>query len=1006
MRYYIRIAALITIAALVPSAPLLAQSSGSIRGTVDDDDGSPVAGAAVSVAGPVREATKTDASGTFAFTGLPNGQYDIAVSKGGYQTSASSPIAVSSATPVTLAIILHVASFSSLRTIAAVKSNRESTFNTSTASVNVVTAQAFVQQGATQVTPVLNEIPGIQISYPGASANGAAPGAITFPNIRDGLSYETATLIDGHPLSVGLYGDYVTTFLNPYLLQSAEIIKGPGAMAPQVNYAINGTVNFRTKDPTADPQTFYLAGGSNRNGGEYALGASDTILNGRLGFVFGVAGLWDPSAIRNIPVYFDPGSGAGFLNGVNLYPYGCGQLNPLQNTNPKQFYSRAYNACTVLGTTTVSAPYLNNSELVKLRYKIGERTFLTASYLGSQSWANQSGNTSAVIPAVFTPGAGYRGSLAPGSGVDVLTEAYDGQPQFEENNEPIFQAELSTAVGNDTLLARYYHATIDRNQFTSFSNPFYPYQQTTNLYGTLEGYSSTSIFNGGPQTVDQYNYFNEPEIDKVAGYSLEYTHPFGENDELSFAADTTHSTSVNYYQDVEYGGSQCQYGDYQGNCFNTQTAIPDGAYQNFTTFNLRDRMQLGQRLAATISLYDNVYTSNYPTNCLNATNYVGSNSFKTTCLPNGTLDTWKTGSPYSFVSNTPVNFQSGTTGHFDERLGLEWRPHPQVAVRFSAGSSIAPPFLELLSEANQITPPSHPGPGSYATQTLNSGTLHPETAFGYDVGGDYAFHDGVTFASTDFYLTNLFGQFLTQTFLNGTCPVAVCGVTGVPLYTTQNVNLSNARYEGIEATIKRVPQSGWGFSLAGSTQRGYAYNLPPNFYCGTPSCIPGVPGTYNKNLGIIAGQNYIGEFVNSTGSTSYGVSNQAVPYLQGDAQLNYRFKDGIYLLFGDTLYGKNNSLNEPPFGVAYASFSIPIHGGLAFQASGYNLFNTYSQLFPTFGGGTTVPLANGQVAGTIGNVLGPASYQFVLTNMLGPTPDQQGSRSQSQPNQTPAVTGH
>jgi hypothetical protein len=997
MDRFIRIAAMTGIVALLSSAPVCAQNTGTIRGTVDDDGGAPLAGASIVISGRVREDAKSDAAGGFALSGLPIGAYDITVSKGGFQSATDSGVVVSSTGATVVAIVLHAASFSSLRTIAAVKSSRDSSFNTSTASISVVTAQTFAQQGATQVAPVLNQVPGVQISYPGSAANGAAPGAITFPNIRDGLSYETATLIDGHPLSVGLYGDYVTTFLSPYLLQSAEIIKGPGAMAPQVNYAINGTVNFRTKDPTADPETFYLAGGSNRNGGEYALGASDTILNGRLGFVFGVAGLWDPSAVHNIPVYFDPGSGTGFINGTNLFPYGCGDLNPLQNTNPKQFYSRAFNTCTAVGTTTVSAPYLNSSELFKLKYKIANRTYLTVSYLGSQSWANQSGNTSSVTQSTFSPGAGYHGSLAPGSAVDVLTEAYDAQPEFEENNEPIFQAELSTAIGNDTLLARYYHATIDRNQFTNTNDPFVPYLQQTNLYGTISAYGSTTVFNGGTQNVDTYNYFNEPEIDKIAGYSLEYTHPYGDGDDLTFAVDTTHSTSVNYYQDVAFAGAQCQYGDYQGNCFNTHTYIPDGAYQNYTTFHLRDRMQLGQKLAATISLYENTYASTYPTNCLNATNFVNNTAFHTTCLPNGSLDTWESGSPYTFVSNVPVNFQSGTTGHFDERVGLEWRPQQQVAVRFSAGSSIAPPFLNLLSQANQITPPSHPGPGSFATQTLNSGTLHPETAFGYDVGGDYAFRDGVTFASTDFYLTNLFGQFLTQTYLNGTCPVSSCGAPGIPLYTTQNVNLSNARYEGIEATIKRLPPSGWGFSLAGSTQRGYAYNLPANFYCGTPTCIPGVPSTYNRNLGIIAGQNYIGEYVNSTGSTSDGVSNQAVPYLQGDAQLNYRFKNGIFVLFGDTLYGKNNSLNEPPFGVAYASLNLPIHGGLAFQVSGYNVFNAYPQLFPVFGGGATVPLANGQVAGTIGNILGPARYVFLLTNMLGPTPQ---STTSTQPNQT------
>ena len=100
--------------------------------------------------------------------------------------------------------------------------------------------------------------------YPGSSANGASAGAIAFPNIRNGLSYETATLIDGHPLSVGLYGDYVTTFLNPALLGSAEVIKGPGATAPEVDYAINGTVNFRTKDPDRNGQSRSSAAGATK----------------------------------------------------------------------------------------------------------------------------------------------------------------------------------------------------------------------------------------------------------------------------------------------------------------------------------------------------------------------------------------------------------------------------------------------------------------------------------------------------------------------------------------------------------------------------------------------------------------------------------------------------------------------------------------------------------------------------------------------------------------------
>jgi len=83
--------------------------------------------------------------------------------------------------------------------------------------------------------------------------NNASPGAITFPNIRGALSFETAALIDGHPISVGQYGDYVTTFLNSYILQSVEVIKGSGAASPTISRAIGGTVNFRTIDPSAHP---------------------------------------------------------------------------------------------------------------------------------------------------------------------------------------------------------------------------------------------------------------------------------------------------------------------------------------------------------------------------------------------------------------------------------------------------------------------------------------------------------------------------------------------------------------------------------------------------------------------------------------------------------------------------------------------------------------------------------------------------------------------------------
>lgn len=820
------------------AAPALAQPTaapGAIGGTVSAD-GRPVAGARVTV---LRDGTTasvlTDAEGKYSFATLAPGTYAISVSKGGYDTAREANIYLLAGTSLLVDVRLTASSFSSLTTIANVRTGRGAgVFNTSPAAVDVVSSQTFSMQGAAQVTLVLDQVPGVQISYPGGSANGAATGAITFPNIRNGLSYETASLIDGHPLSVGLYGDYVTTFLNPALLGSTEIIKGPGAMAPEVNYAINGTVNFRTKDPTPDADTFFSAGVTNTGGTQYSLGVSDTIFNGRLGFVVGIAGYNEISWLNNAPVYFDPGTGSGDINGTNTYPYGCNGLNgsssptPLLGTSGTQFYSRVYNGCTALATTTVSSEFDALSELFKLKYKLGNNTSITGSYFGSQTSSNQSGNTSNVIPVVFQPGAGYTGSLKAGSVVDSLSAAYDAQPQFETNNEPIWQLEMNTSfANNDTLLARFYHATIARIQSAGNPDPFQPYPQFTNIYGTLSAFSMP--FNGERTLISQYNYFNDPEIDQLTGYSMQYTHPFGTNNELTASADYTHATSVDYYNDFSFGANQCQLGTIPGGyCYNTSTALPAGAGQDFLTVLLRDREQFTSKFSGTFALYQNVYHSSYPTNCEDTFDTTTTN--QTTCLPDGQLETWTTTSTPSFVSRVPVNFASTTIHHMDPRMGLEWRPHPNVAVRFAAGSSISPPYLAVISQPNgEITPPAHGGPGAVATQIVNAGNLHPETAFGYDLGADYALNDGVTFLRGDIYETNLYGQYLTSTYINGLCPIPICG-KGVPLEVTQNVNLSNARYEGLELEFRRIPRTkGWGYVVEGSTQRGYAYNLPPKF---------------------------------------------------------------------------------------------------------------------------------------------------------------------------------
>jgi len=45
---------------------------------------------------------------------------------------------------------------------------------------------------------------------------------------------------------------------------------------------------------------------------------------------------------------------------------------------------------------------------------------------------------------------------------------------------------------------------------------------------------------------------------------------------------------------------------------------------------------------------------------------------------------------------------------------------------------------------------------------------------------------------------------------------------------------------------------------------------------------------------------------------------------------------------------------RPPFGIGYATIRVPLTKTLSFQVSGDNIFNAWTALFPTVGGGIAV----------------------------------------------------
>ncbi|HET9096630.1 MAG TPA: TonB-dependent receptor [Candidatus Baltobacteraceae bacterium] len=933
-------------------------TTGTVQGTIKDNTGAPVADAKVTLSGVQTKTTTSDAGGAFSFTNLASGVYTLTASKAGYQAASEPDLAVFSGQTQTLAVVMPHLTFSSLRTIASVRAVGRGTFNTTPASISVVSSQTFIDQSQPQVMKILNETPGIVASLPSGSANGATPGAITVPNIRGALSFETASLIDGHPVSVGTYGDYVTTFLNPFMLQNIEVVKGPGADAPEVNYAIGGTVNFRTKDPTYQSSGLWQAGVDNWGSSIINFGISDT--TGRLGYVFAFGSNDLLTNVANTNVWVSPqtpqqgilnfnGSGGMGIGYNDQYPTPIvpGTVSAVENS---------YNlvaCCQHIGQDL----YQNRSELAKLRYHLSAATTATFTYFGSQTHANQTANTGDITPSFFQMSASqsknYTGSLANGSGLDI---GYVRTPENETNNEPILEGDLSSSIGNDTVLARYYAAGIHRLNHQGSDNPFVPTVETMQLYGYDTATKTT--YNGLSVPVTFYDYYNQAENDALKGYSFEYHHPFGDGNALSFSYDTTHSTTTSYSVFATGGPSA-------GKPFKTSTlgigqsvTLPTGSAQDFGTALLRGTFRLNPKLGLTWSNYFNTYKSTYPLRCNGKCSFDGTN--------------------YVFATTTRT--------HYDPRLALEYRPSQALAVRLAVGSAIAPPYLALLSGLDQ--PISYDSKTNIATQKVSGGTLNPETAIGFDLGGSYRLNAD-TFVSLDVYTENLQNHFLTAWFAGGTCPATdpVSGAptnckANTPLYLQKNVNLADARFQGLELDVQHSPQAGFGYKISGALLRGYPYNLPQYFYCSIPGpgCKPDV------NLGIVSGKNFYG---NGIGAGANGLSNTSVPYSQGFAEVNYRTHNGWYANANLTYYGPNNSMFVPAFTTLGATLRAPLVNGLSFQISGDNLTDKYANIWPSYGTGIPVQLANGTFAATQANTLYPRTIRFTLTKTFGqgaPTP--------------------
>jgi hypothetical protein len=918
------VGALLAIAAFTVPEAAGAQSQASLAGVVQDQTQQPLSGARLSVTGPVKRSVNTDTHGAFKLA-LPPGVFSVTVSKPGYETTTTDTVVVVAGQIAQLTAQLTPASLSSLGEIGRTTTGGAQRMNTSTASVAYLSGSDILDQGGLELRTSLNELPGVISSSPGIwrakgdnggllGQNGAAPATTSVVQIRGALDYETASLIDGHSITTGRTGSFNNAFLSPYMLQDIQVVKGPGATVPNINNAIGGTVNFRTLEPTARPAVSADVGTDGHGTFENAR-FTGTSADHRLSWAADYATQSTSAGISTnsllIPGAEDFGGGV-FINGAPA-------VTQIVATTPTPYFGdTALSFSNAVCCSPLKSYLALENELAKVRYAFSPQTSLTVTYLASQADYNPEATSAFENPYLLfsPPASGYTGpDFQPTCCIRAVIQNPVGT-----NVQNLFEAEFRTTLGTNSLIARYYQ-TGTMNYAATAPGPAGSITIDGQIFGSalLNGSMTPTIFNGTNATIfSPGTYEGLLDVDKLGGYTAEFDHPAG-NNVYSLAFDQTKSTTFS----LENFSPPTP----------AETIVPAGSGQTLSDALARGQFQLSPALAATMAVYYTIYANHY-------------------------------------TQDGGLTFQNSTHTFIGPRFGMTWRPDAATSVRFAVGSSIAPAYVDLLTNSAGPPIPNDQGDPQFYTQNLNSGDVQPETAFGYDLGADRR-AGGIVF-STDLYLTTLHGQFLQSENLAGTFASSdVNQNAGVqlPLYDIKTSNLGTSKYYGVEFSADRQTPNGLGGRASLSLTRAYVVSVPAGFY-DTAS------GPFTTNLAVIPGVNFL-----PNGPTYNGLAPARVPYAQGYGELNFSSERGVLAkaALGVTYYGNNNAYNEPPFFVLHAALDFRLGKTTSLQVVGDNLTGQYNSPYYTLYGGIPVPLANGQLGSTDAGNYGPATYRIDLS---------------------------
>jgi len=230
-----------TIIALGVWTTVFAQSAGTIKGTVTDDNGAKIAGAQVvlSSSAGVQLNTSTNQSGSFEYRNLRSGSYFIEVKANGFSVFTSEAIDLNRDENKDVVVQLKIAAVNASVVITATGTAQRA--DEISKVVSTLDAQAIEAKHELSLTESLRGIPGVRVQQQGS------PGALTTVRLRGQRNFDTALLLDGlrvrdagdiNGSALSLFSDLV-----PIGLDRVEVLRGAGSSI-YGTHAIGGVINL------------------------------------------------------------------------------------------------------------------------------------------------------------------------------------------------------------------------------------------------------------------------------------------------------------------------------------------------------------------------------------------------------------------------------------------------------------------------------------------------------------------------------------------------------------------------------------------------------------------------------------------------------------------------------------------------------------------------------------------------------------------------------------------